>query len=88
MSDVIVTRQWATGELRKRGFEVTDSKTNFVFASPAGISAKEMFERLRERGIYVRWWDKDRLRDWLRISVGTDAEMKTLVEAIDEIMKG
>ena len=88
VSDVIVTRQWATGELRKRGFEVTDSKTNFVFASPAGISAKEMFERLRERGIYVRWWDKDRLRDWLRISVGTDADMKTLVEAIDEIMKG
>ena len=85
ISDVIRTRQWTVEELRSRGFEVTDSKTNFVFASPAGISAKELFEKLRERGIYVRWWDKDRLRDWLRISVGTDEEMKVLVEAIDSI---
>ncbi|MBR4573284.1 MAG: histidinol-phosphate transaminase [Lachnospiraceae bacterium] len=82
---VIRTREWTKTELRSRGFAVTDSKTNFVFASPSSISAKELFEKLRERGIYVRWWDKDRLRDWLRISVGTDEEMKVLIENIDTI---
>ncbi|MBO4890175.1 MAG: aminotransferase class I/II-fold pyridoxal phosphate-dependent enzyme, partial [Lachnospiraceae bacterium] len=44
----------------------------------------ELFHKLRERKIYVRWWDKPRLRDWLRISVGTDEDMKALLEAIDE----
>ncbi len=84
---IIKTRQWTTEELKKRGFEVTDSKTNFVFASPKCTSAKELFQKLREKKIYVRWWDKDRIRDWLRISVGTDEEMQILIGAIDEIIK-
>ncbi len=83
---VMSTRQWAIDELRSRGFAVTDSKTNFVFASPSKISAEELFRKLKERGIYVRWWDKPRLRDWLRISVGTDEEMRTLIREIDSIM--
>ena len=87
VSAVIRTREWTKKELLARGFRVTDSKTNFVFASPAAISAKELFTKLRERGIYVRWWDKDRLRNWLRISVGTDDEMKELIGAIDDITR-
>ena len=83
----IATRSWTSEELRKRGFDVTDSKTNFVFASPKCISAKELFQKLRDRNIFVRWWDKPRLRDWLRISVGTDEEMKELIKAIDEICR-
>ena len=85
VSAVIRTREWTKRELRNRAFRVTDSKTNFVFASPSGISAKELFQKLREKGIYVRWWDKPRLCDWLRISVGTDEEMKALLDAIDDI---
>lgn len=80
---VIRTREWTIKELRAHGFKVTDSKTNFVFASPSGISAKEMFESLRDCGIYVRWWDKPRIRDWLRISIGTDEEMKELIKVIE-----
>lgn len=83
VEDVIRTREWTKRELRDRGFTVTDSKTNFLFASPSAISAKELFESLRGCGIYVRWWDKPRLRDWLRISVGTDDEMKELIKAIE-----
>ncbi len=83
---VIRTRTWTGEELKKRGFAVTDSKTNFVFASPSGISAKELFCKLRERGIFVRWWDKPRLGDFLRISIGTDDEMRALMDAIDEII--
>ncbi len=85
VAKIITTRQWTAEELKKRGFAVTDSKTNFVFASPKCISAKELFTKLRERNIYIRWWDKDRIRDWLRISIGTDEEMKALIAAIDEI---
>ena len=85
--EVISTRQWVTKELRARDFSVTDSKTNFVFAAPLRMSAGELFRQLKERNIYVRWWDKPRLRDHLRISVGTDEEMRTLIATIDEIMK-
>ena len=85
VSDVIRTREWTKKELKARGFDVTDSRTNFVFASPSGIKAGDLFTKLRERGIYVRWWDKDRIRDWLRISIGTDDEMRIMVAAIDDI---
>lgn len=87
VDSIIRTRQWTIDELKKRGFNVTDSKTNFVFASPAKIGAGELFKKLKERRIYVRWWDKPRLRDYLRISVGTDEEMKELMGAIDDITK-
>ncbi len=86
VSAVIRTREQAKKEFLARGFKVTDSKTNFVFVSPGAISAKELFEQLRKRGIYVRWWDKDRIRDWLRISVGTDEQMKILFDNIDMII--
>jgi len=87
VAKTIATREWTIEELKSRGFEVTDSKTNFVLAAPKCIDAKGLFTALRERGIYVRWWDKERLRDWLRISIGTDEEMKALVSAVDEIVK-
>ncbi len=86
VAQIIATRQWTTEELRSRGFRVTDSKANFVFAAPAAISAKELFTKLKERRIFVRWWDKPRISDWLRISIGTDEEMQALIEAIDEII--
>ena len=86
VAKTIATREWTKKELEKRGFKVTDSKTNFVFASPSDIGAGDLFSALRQQGIYVRWWDKDRIRDWLRISVGTDEEMKALIDAIDMIV--
>ena len=86
VAKTVATREWTKKALKERHFNVTDSKTNFVFASPSGISAKELFMGLKQRGIYVRWWDKDRIRDWLRISVGTDEEMQALIDAIDNII--
>ena len=86
VSMVVSTREWCAAELRKRGFAVTDSKTNFLFASPVSfMSAGSLYEALRARNIYVRWWDRPRIRDWLRISVGTDEEMRALLEAVDDI---
>lgn len=85
VSKVISTREWTKKNLAERGFKFADSKTNFVFASPGTISAREMFSELKKRNIYVRWWDKDIIRDYLRISIGTDEEMCSLMKAIDEI---
>ena len=72
-------------ELKKRFFTILPSETNFLFASPARISADEMYDELRERGVYVRHFSTERLKDYLRITIGTDAEMDALFATIDEI---
>ena len=82
---VIATREMTKAEFTKRGITFTDSKTNFIFAHPTKVSAEYMFNELRRRNIFVRWWDKDIIRDYLRISIGTDDEMRALIGAIDEI---
>ena len=79
VAKIIRTRERLTGELRNLGFKVYDSATNFVFARPADGDAKGLFERLRGEGIYVRYFDKPRINEWLRISVGTEAECDRLI---------
>lgn len=84
---VIKTREWTKKELAKLGFKFKDSKSNFIFASPQTlISARELFEKLKEKDIYVRWWNKPRISEYLRISIGTDEDMKELIKAIKEIV--
>jgi len=84
--EIIATREWAKGVFRELGFECTDSKSNFLFVSPKGISAEELFGKLRERRIFVRYFSKERIRDRLRVTVGTRAQMEKLFEAIKEII--
>lgn len=74
--------------LEENGVRVLPSKTNFIFVRPEKLPAKDMFERLRQQGIYVRWFDKPRIRDYLRITIGTEKEMRTLVDAIGNIQLG
>ena len=85
LQDVLTTRARTVIELKKRFFTILPSETNFLFASPARIGAKEMFAELRERGVYVRHFSSGRRKDFLRITIGTDAEMDALFAAIDEI---
>ena len=73
-------------ELKARGFELTDSRTNFVLAKPRGIGAKEYMEALRERGILIRYLG-GALADRVRITIGTPGQMDALLEATDEILK-
>ena len=84
---LIKTREWTKDKLSELGFEFGDSMANFVFASHKKKSAKEIFEKLREKDIYVRHWNKPRINDHLRISIGTDEEMKELMNALEEILK-
>lgn len=77
---IVNTREWAKEELKKLGFEFTDSKTNFIFARHPDYPAREIYEALREADIYVRHFDKDRIRDYLRITVGALEEMEVLMD--------
>jgi histidinol-phosphate aminotransferase len=83
---VIDTRERVKKELKNLGFEFADSKTNFIFAKHPKKSGKEIFANLRSRGIIVRRFDLPRIDEYLRISIGTDEEMDTLIRALKEII--
>lgn len=76
---IIATRERVKGELRKLGFTFPDSRANFIFATHPSIPAKQIFQALREADIYVRHWDKPRISEYLRITIGTDEQMDTLL---------
>ena len=83
---IIRTREKTRKALEKLGFEVTDSKANFLFARHPGISGGELYAKLKERGILVRHFDAERIRDYNRISVGTEEQMDTLVQETEKIL--
>ena len=82
---IIRAREYTTQMLRDQGFEVLDSLGNFVFAKPRGMGAKQLKAQLQERGILVRHWDKPRVADYLRITIGTMQDMQALDAAIEMI---
>ena len=84
---VIAERAHTTNELRKRGFTVFDSATNFLFATTDRMPCKEIFECLRTRGILIRHFNAPRISDYLRITIGTPAQMQRFFAALDEILK-
>jgi histidinol-phosphate aminotransferase len=86
IAKIVKTREKAKEELKKLGFKVLDSKTNFLFISHERVKALKLFADLKNRGIFVRHWDKPRIGNFLRVTVGTDAQMKKLYEALDEIL--
>ena len=84
---IMETRAWTTERLRALGFRVLDSETNFVFAESPRIGGKDLYVRLKENGILVRHFDKDRLKSFNRITIGTKEQMQTLIETIAEILE-
>ena len=84
-AQVVRTRQRTALALRDMGFAVTDSQANFLFVRHSQVPAKTLLDGLRERGILVRWFDRPRIRDYLRITVGTDGEMDALTAALKEL---
>ncbi|MNM10248.1 Histidinol-phosphate aminotransferase [compost metagenome] len=83
---VIRTRETSVKRLKELGFEVLDSRANFVFASHTTVPASAIFHALRERDIIVRYFSKPRIDNYLRISIGTDEEMAALCGALEEIL--
>jgi histidinol-phosphate aminotransferase len=83
---VIASRERLTARLTALGFDVVPSSANFVFARHAGYDAATLAARLREKEIFVRHFKAPRIDQHLRISIGTDAECDTLVNALKEII--
>jgi len=81
-------REWITGELEAMGFEVLPSRTNFIFTRSKEISGGELYRRLKDNGILVRWFDQDRIRDYVRITIGSLDQMVSLVETVGQILMG
>lgn len=86
-SKIVTTRERAKNALTRMGFEFPDSKSNFLFVKHKTVEAQKIFEELKKRKIYVRWWDKPAIRDYLRITIGTSTEMQKLYDALGEILK-
>ena len=84
---IIATRERVKNELRRLGFSFPDSMTNFLFVTHEKVNAKELFEALKEKGIYVRYFNKPRIDQYLRITIGTDAQMDALLAFLEEYMK-
>lgn len=82
---IMDTRAVAEERLSKLGFVFQKSSANFIFASHKTVPAREIFERLKENDIYVRWWNKARIDNYLRITIGTDEQMETLYRALGKI---
>jgi histidinol-phosphate aminotransferase len=79
------SRRALSDALARRGWTVCPSETNFVWAGPVALPARALFERLRERGIFVRHFPGERTGAFLRISVGTDGDVGRLLAAVNEI---
>ena len=75
ISKIINTRERSKERLKALGFSFRDSRSNFIFATHESCPAKEIFEALKEQDIYVRYFEKPRIDNYLRITIGTDEEM-------------
>ncbi|MCL2539672.1 MAG: histidinol-phosphate transaminase [Oscillospiraceae bacterium] len=83
---IVLAREHTLRALREMGFICTDSKANFIFTRHPEKPGKGLFLGLREAGILVRRFDKERIADWLRISVGTMDDMNALITALRKIL--
>ncbi len=85
-SDIMATREFTRWELMSRGFTVTDSKTNFLFAMHPEVDGGELYQELKEMGILIRHFNNPKIAQYNRITVGTVEQMKALLQAIDLIL--
>ena len=81
------TRAWTVGELENLGFTVLPSQANFVFAKHQQLPGETLYRKLKENGILVRWFDADRIRDYVRITIGSMEQMETLVEELTALLE-
>ena len=84
---IMENRAWTVKALQQLGFVMTDSKANFLFAKHPSLDGKTLYQKLKARGVLVRHFDKARISDYVRITVGTLEEMQALVTKIGEILE-
>jgi len=79
---IIRTRERVAAELKAIGFQVTDSKANFLFVKHPRIPGRKLYEHLKERSIYVRHFDRPRIKDYIRVTIGTDEDMDAFLNGV------
>ena len=87
ISAVQNNRAWTVRELEELGFSVLPSQANFIFAKSDQIPGGELYRKLKENGILVRWFDADRIRDYVRITIGSLEQMMALVDEIARLLE-
>ena len=86
-AEIIATREWTEKELKKLGFDVLPSKTNFLFAKTDKMDGGELYEKLKKKGILVRHFGNPRICQFNRITIGTREQMERFVEVVAEILE-
>ena len=84
---IMETRERTKLRLRELGFRVTDSRSNFLFACSDRISGGELYRQLKERGILVRHFEKPRISEYVRITVGTEEQMEALLREMKDLLE-
>ena len=84
---IIATREATARRLTAMGFTVLPSQTNFLFVKSNKIGGRELYEKLKDRGILVRHFGNPRITDYIRITIGTDAQMAVCLSAIRAILE-
>lgn len=84
---IMANRQWTTGQLEALGFTVLPSKANFLFAKSDRIDGETLYKELKKRGVLVRHFTKQRIAPFVRITIGTMAQMEKLIATIKEILE-
>ena len=84
---IMLTRAKTEKELKKLGFSVLPSSANFLFAEHKNISGEKLYQELKKRKVLVRHFSKDRIENFVRITIGTDEQMQALLAATEDILK-
>ena len=85
---IMETRSRTERALRELGFEMTTSQTNFLFARHPAISGENLYLELKKRGVLIRHFNKERIKDYNRITIGTPEQMETVVATIKQVLEG
>ena len=83
---VMATRIRISAELRELGFMIPESYANFIFISHPEVKAEYLFKELRKKGIIVRYFNANRINNYLRVSIGTDEQMDAFMAGVKEIL--
>lgn len=85
--EIIKNREFAMAELKKLGFEFTNSTANFVFAKHKAVDGKEIYLKLKEKGVLVRHFDKAEIAQYNRITIGSREQMEILIDTLKNILE-
>lgn len=83
---IISTRSYVTEQLQVMGFDVLPSSANFIFAKPNWINAETLYKQLKQAGVLIRYFGKPRIKEYVRITIGTDQEMQVFLDHVNEML--